>query len=421
MQNNPANPTNPFSTGGVPQDDVVSTPPISPIANVPTNGDSTPPEPTTPSTPVSSGGDGGIGSAPKRRGPGAKVIATVFGLVLLVGGVGAGLLLVQQQQILNQGAAGGYISGGGGSPVCVHAGTYQIQRCNCPTNTSPGYPGCVCSQNCTISTVTATEGQCFSATAPACGSNQVDIAGQGTCAGSGLCVKLKCTAVLTGAAPNQVLQIGQKVNLKVNVDNISTNDNQNLSRIKRLVITSNNTSAITVAPPTITGTNGGFVSQGLHNLVATAVAAGKANIRVRVDMVNCPTCGTTSGVCNVVLPLQVAGPTASPTPTATPTTPPVAPQCTGIKMYDDSFTEIPQNEWSSLDPGTVIKFAVTGTTVSGNFDKAEFFVNGTSIGISTTTVPSNSAEFYIDYTIPAGTTTFNVGALLHHLQLDQWF
>lgn len=71
----------------------------SPVAPTPTSA---------PSTPASSGNM----SVKSTRRVSGKVVATVFGLLLLVGGVGAGLILVQQQQVLKQKAAGvGFCAG----------------------------------------------------------------------------------------------------------------------------------------------------------------------------------------------------------------------------------------------------------------------------------------------------------------------
>src|SRR5579859_4450073 len=110
----------------VPDESVVmpgsnSTPPISAI---PTD---------TTTSPTSSGGN----VKPKRKlGP---IVATIFGLLLLVGGVGAGLFLVNQQQHLGQKAAGACspsYNGTTGFTICGPAsgsGTVGIQTCSCPS------------------------------------------------------------------------------------------------------------------------------------------------------------------------------------------------------------------------------------------------------------------------------------------------
>ena len=52
-----------------------------------------------------------IVSTPKKKFGGGKVFATILGIFLLVGGLGAGLILTQQQQLFNQKAAGTDYSG----------------------------------------------------------------------------------------------------------------------------------------------------------------------------------------------------------------------------------------------------------------------------------------------------------------------
>lgn len=432
MQDSAAQPQNPFP-GTIPQDDVQSsTPPISPIANIPTNptsdtgGSSTPPEPAISSTPVTSGdNDSGVGPKPKRKVSG-KVLATIFGLVLLVGGIGAGLLLVQQRQVINQNAqSSGYISGGGDSPVCVTAGTYQLQVCHCNSNTSTSYPGCICSENCTSQTVTPTQDTCYNAGSYAlsCGSTQVDIAGQGMCVGTGTAgtcggggtnpPPLSCTATFQGISPNQTFKPGQTGTFQVKISNDRAGQGSTGSFVK-LNISSSNTSVATVTPSEIQVNDDSALTK-TYDLTGTAVATGTATFKVTVDMKPCPACQTTSNICDVSLPINVGTvSTNSPSPTATATAG-TAPQCTGIKIYDANFNEIPASDYSKLSPGTQIKIAVTGTTPAGSFDKARFFVNDpvNPIGESPSTVPSNPAEYYIDYTVPSGVTSFTISGELH--------
>jgi hypothetical protein len=61
-----------------------------------------------------------------------------------------------------------------------------------------------------------------------------------------------------------------------------------------------------------------------------------------------------------------------------------------------------------------------GTATSGTFDKARFVINGTETPEVTGQKPGSSGEFYYEYTIPAGTTSFNVTGQVHHQQLNTW-
>jgi hypothetical protein len=62
-------------------------------------------------------------ASPKKKFGGKKIVATILGIFLLVGGVGAGIILTQQQQLFQQKAAGtdygaGCVTGLKGNIVC---------------------------------------------------------------------------------------------------------------------------------------------------------------------------------------------------------------------------------------------------------------------------------------------------------------
>jgi hypothetical protein len=107
---NQTDPNQVADTTNVPPVSVPNTdlPPLPDFMNVPTSP--TPSEPLTPPTDDSSGSAAPsdlppVMSAPKKKFGGGKIIATILGLVLLVGGIGAGVVLTQQQQLFNQKAA----------------------------------------------------------------------------------------------------------------------------------------------------------------------------------------------------------------------------------------------------------------------------------------------------------------------------
>ncbi len=107
------------------------------------------------------------------------------------------------------------------------------------------------------------------------------------------------------------------------------------------------------------------------------------------------------------------------TPT-TATTAPATAQCQAIKAYDTSWNLLTTTQLSQLKAGDKVRFTVTGTTTSGVFDKARFTINGTLRPEVTTTKPNATQEFYDEYTIPAGTTSFTVTAEIHHAALNTW-
>jgi hypothetical protein len=101
-----------------------------------------------------------------------------------------------------------------------------------------------------------------------------------------------------------------------------------------------------------------------------------------------------------------------------PTPPPdVSAQCQSIKVYDLSWGLLDATKLSLLQTGDTIRFAVLGQTTSGTFDKARFRINSATWLTETTTKKPGTEEFYIEYTLPAGVTSFNVEAEINHQSL----
>jgi hypothetical protein len=122
---------------------------------------------------------------------------------------------------------------------------------------------------------------------------------------------------------------------------------------------------------------------------------------------------------------EPASPEETPTtvpepPQATPTTPPCKPKatCSQVRTYDDQWNLI--TDLSSVSANNTIYFSVSGTTNTGTIQKARFSVNDVSIGETTNKKPGTIDEFYIDYTIPEGTTSFSMKAELYHSEFG-WF
>lgn len=112
----------------------------------------------------------------------------------------------------------------------------------------------------------------------------------------------------------------------------------------------------------------------------------------------------------------------------TPTTPPSiteAAQCVDVKAYDTDWNQLTSTQLSQLVAGDVIRFTVMGTsqTITGGltkttaglglFSKARFTINGT-LRSEVTTLKPNTIEFYDEYTIPEGMFTFNITAQVFH-------
>jgi len=107
------------------------------------------------------------------------------------------------------------------------------------------------------------------------------------------------------------------------------------------------------------------------------------------------------------------------TPTPTPTTA-ISCQCNFIKAYSPTWQLLNSSDLSALKPGDKIRLAASGTASSGSIDKARFKINNGSWQ-ETATKKSGSNEFYIEYTIPSGVTSFTIEAQVHHNMLGQWF
>ena len=117
------------------------------------------------------------------------------------------------------------------------------------------------------------------------------------------------------------------------------------------------------------------------------------------------------------VPEETPTPTSKVTPTETPDTPTeVTAQCSDVKAYDEEWILLSSQDLSNLKKGDTVRFTVSGSTSSGTFDKARFTVNGTSLGETTKKKPGSN-EFYVEYIVPAGVTTFTVKGEVHHSQL----
>ena len=106
-------------------------------------------------------------------------------------------------------------------------------------------------------------------------------------------------------------------------------------------------------------------------------------------------------------------------PTATPEPTPgtISALCSEVKAYDIDWNLLTASDLAGLKTGDKVRFAVSGTTSSGNFDKARFTING-SLRSEVTTKKPGSQEYYDEYTIPAGTVNFSVKGEIHHTQLE---
>jgi hypothetical protein len=105
----------------------------------------------------------------------------------------------------------------------------------------------------------------------------------------------------------------------------------------------------------------------------------------------------------------------SPTPGET-----ASAECSDVIVYDTNWDQLDVQSLSQLEAGQTVYLTVSGTSSSGSFDKARFTVNGVIRPETTTKKPGTANTFYDDYSIPSGTTTFTINAQIHHTILG-WF
>lgn len=91
-------------------------------------------------------------------------------------------------------------------------------------------------------------------------------------------------------------------------------------------------------------------------------------------------------------------------------------QCQNIKAYSPTWALLTNAQLSVLTTGSQVNFCVAGSASDGSFDKARLTINGV-LQAETSTIRPGSTDFCQLYVIPAGTTTFNVTAQIHHLTL----
>jgi len=96
-------------------------------------------------------------------------------------------------------------------------------------------------------------------------------------------------------------------------------------------------------------------------------------------------------------------------------------QCLNVKVYDTSWNQLDSDDLSTLEAGDVIRMTVTGTATNGTINKARFRVNSGTAVETTSLKPNTTNEYYYDYTIPSGVTSFTVQAELHESTNDVWF
>lgn len=331
-----------------------------------------------------------IVKSPKKKFGTGKIIATILGIFLLVGGVGVGVTLTQQQQTLQPKAAGCSRCACG----CVY-NSDGTNSCNSPCATNPpstandSTQGQTCAYSCIQN-----NGAC-----PAGSYSQ-----QGSCNAVGaVCCKVSDSAnTASGAVAGCVFDNYKDHNVCVELNGTWQKCEANPTGEMGVKSDCKTTAGFSCSdytgglyPSCVTGGYCINTSQSCTPAVPTYA-----------NCVNDATCGTTTTTT-----------TTSSTPTPTPTS--TAPYCVAVKAYDSSWTSLTSTELSALTTGSVVNFCVAGSAPSGTFDMAQFTIDGTQLATTTTQRPS-STDYCQSYTILSTDTTVTVTAKIHHSTLG-WF
>lgn len=369
--------------------------------------------------------------APKKYG-GKKIIATIFGILLLIGGVAAGVILVQNQQQLAQKAASGKECQQ--SPDCIlldepgNSGSYiaerNIKEVAITAKDSFTFPPGDTNDGCYHVII---DGTYLSWNRIGSGPSCKDV--------SNVQVKLGDivpTQTPTGQAPPSCpanteilffksgsLSVGDTLKLDGKIDSMQGSWSVGS---RDGVLMAENGSKISVSFPNNVlldtvliydndpksgeqpwSINGVSLPETGDNKWGPPYKLNKSVTKMSFDN------GGDSPHFNVCVSKQSVSPT--------PTNPPeISAECSSVKAYTTNWQLLNDNELKNLSAGEKVRFAVLGTTSQGSFDKARFSVNSTSLGETTNKKPG-SGEFYVEYTIPTNTNNFSVKGEIHHTEL----
>ncbi len=316
-------------------------------------------------------------SSTKSKKPvGKKMIATILGVLVLVGGIGAGVILVQNQQDIREKAD---------TLVCVY-------------DSECGF-GETCENN-----------KCVTIT-PEC-VNDTDCDPGETCNANGKCVSAAVTTYQCSSRGSSGTRKPLSAKINITLDDINKCkafcENQDACKVwvTRYTCSSTGTSGGCQENPSVlekidvNGVSGSCISGGFDQSIVCGTQ--------QVD-IGC--FGSTGADGANYAFMTYVGPTSCSSNGI------ITGSCLDIKAFDTEWSPI--TSLSSLVAGDVVRFTVAGSSSSGSFDKAKFTINGT-LRTEVSIKKPGTDEFYDEYTIPEGVTTFTINAELYHSSLG-WF
>ena len=394
----------------------------------------------------------------KKKFGGGRIIATILGLFVLIGGVGAGIVLTQQQQLFQQKASILL-------PCVSEAGGQCFPSSDICTGTLVANTDCPTGQKCFVggTCIACTSGQQSSTsctTAQSCpGIQYRSCSSSGTWGSYGTCQDIadNCPAQTfpTAAPPTAAPGPGcGSPGDQCSTQGCCSAYTCDTSTHKCVAPATGGTTQCTRIPGSYVSANGGNITikQAWFDACKNACTDGSAylfaskftcdgigltngcqdngqnigsNYKVGdVIPVPAPSCGTiqvdlgcknsanTWG--NLAFSTRAAATACNTatTPPGSPTAPPTAPSCIAVKAYDDAWAALTTTQLSALTAGDTVNFCVSGNAASGTFDKAQFMVN-TTLEPETTTKRPSSGDFCQAYTILSTDTTVGVKAKIH--------
>jgi len=360
---------------------------------------------------------------PKKKFAGGKIIATILGLFLLVGGIGAGVFLVNQNQNINEKADGNSYScntecGGcttsctvenfnwDGNQYIVPTGSYSIKTkcagvntmprgCSCPQISDPWLEG---SNSCLTPGieryfVRGGPGKTNGWDSNYCGTQQVDITwGQSPLVWHSIANIDSSVCNQATTPPSVGVCAPTHYNCLSGVSNGGYTDNATL-----WTWNCNNTPCVEIMSTATTPPSVGVCAPTHYNCLS-GVSNGGYTDNATLWTWNC-----NNTPCVEIMSTATA-------------------QCQNIKAYTETWTLLTNAQLALLHPTNKVNFCVTGSATGGSFDKARLTINGVLQTETITKRPGND-DYCQLYPIPGlvgGTppvTTFNITAEIHHVTL----
>ena len=312
-------------------------------------------------------------NAPKKK-LGGKLIATILGIFMLVGAVSAGVILLNQQQDIREKAVG----------------------CN---------PGCSMGQICSNGTCIYSTPKPATPRPTAVGSASVSTPRPAT---------PRPTAVGSASVSTPRPSSGSGCNPNCSMGQICSNGTCIYSTPRP---TTSSTPTATQKSCPVGSVCAGMLASCTGDGCALKCPGGSyqtpgaCNYPAVGQMLDSVCCKSGTGGTLPTIPPSTNNPSTNPPSTNPPSSPTLA--CLNIKPYNTSWNALTVDQLKELKVGDKVRFTVAGTTTSGSFDKARFTINSV-LQPETTSKKPNTQEFYTEYTIPTGTTSFTINAEIHH-------